>query len=171
MSDLEPQLDAIAAEAGLSGVVRVDRADGLEVAKSYGLANRTYGIPNTVDTQFALASGTKGFTALAVVGLIEDGLLELATPVRSVLGRDLQLVGDDVTIEHLLSHRSGIGDYLDEEVLSDANAYGCRCPCTSLPRARTTSRCSTGIRPSSLRASASPTATAATSSSRSWPSA
>jgi CubicO group peptidase (beta-lactamase class C family) len=32
-----------------------------------------------------------------------------------VLGEDLPLIRDDVTIEHLLSHRSGIGDYLDEE--------------------------------------------------------
>ena len=34
--------------------------------------------------------------------------------VRSVLGEDLPLIGADVTVEHLLAHRSGIGDYLDE---------------------------------------------------------
>ena len=34
---------------------------------------------------------------------------------RSVLGADLPLIDDDVTIEHLLAHRSGIGDYLDED--------------------------------------------------------
>jgi CubicO group peptidase (beta-lactamase class C family) len=32
-------------------------------------------------------------------------------------------VGGDVTIEHLLSHRSGIGDYLDEEVEHDLADY------------------------------------------------
>ena len=36
---------------------------------------------------------------------------------RSVLGADLPLIADDVTVEHLLAHRSGIGDYLDEDVL------------------------------------------------------
>jgi CubicO group peptidase (beta-lactamase class C family) len=30
-------------------------------------------------------------------------------------GKDLPLIGGDVTIEHLLAHRSGIGDYLDED--------------------------------------------------------
>jgi CubicO group peptidase (beta-lactamase class C family) len=50
-----------------------------------------------------------------VVGLIEEGALELATTARSVLGEDLPLIGDGVTVEHLLAHRSGIGDYLDEE--------------------------------------------------------
>ena len=54
-------------------------------------------------------------TALAVVSLVEDGKLELTTTARSLLGDDLPLIGDDVTVEHLLAHRSGIGDYLDED--------------------------------------------------------
>jgi hypothetical protein len=54
-------------------------------AKAYGLAHRGLGIANTVDTRFAIASGTKGLTALTVAGPIEDGLLEYATTARSVL--------------------------------------------------------------------------------------
>ena len=50
-----------------------------------------------------------------MVSLIEDGLLELSTTARSVLGGDLPLIDDDVTVEQLLAHRSGIGDYLDED--------------------------------------------------------
>ena len=57
----------------------------------------------------------KGLTALAVVSLIDDGTLDLTTTARSVLGDDLPLIDDGVTIEHLLAHRSGIGDYFDEE--------------------------------------------------------
>jgi CubicO group peptidase (beta-lactamase class C family) len=123
MSTLEADLDSIAAETGFSGVVRVDGAENIELAKAYGPAHRGYGIANTVDTRFAIASGSKTFTALVVIGLIEDGVLELATTARSVLGRDLPLVGNDVTIEQLLSHRSGIGDYLDEDVLDDLGDY------------------------------------------------
>src|SRR5205823_549926 len=84
---------------------------------------RRHGIPNTLDTQFAIASGTKGLTALAVVSLIEDGSLALATPARSLLGADLPLIRDDVTVEHLLSHRSGIGDYLDEDAGHEITDY------------------------------------------------
>jgi CubicO group peptidase (beta-lactamase class C family) len=62
-------------------------------------------------------------TALAVVSLIEEGLLDLSTPARSVLGTDLPLIRDDVTIEQLLAHRSGIGDYLDEELGQDLADY------------------------------------------------
>ncbi len=119
----EQAVDSIAAATGFSGVVRVDRGDGIELAKAYGLAHRGFEISNTVDTQFAVASGTKGLTAVAVASLIEDGSLDLSTTARSVLGSDLPLIGDDVTIEHLLSHRSGIGDYLDEDTDHEITDY------------------------------------------------
>jgi CubicO group peptidase (beta-lactamase class C family) len=115
MSRLEDSVDGIAAETGFSGVVRVDRGDDVELVKAYGLAHRALHIANAIDTQFALSSGTKGLTALTVVSLIEAGQLERATTARSVLGEDLPLIGDEVTVEQLLAHRSGIGDYLDEE--------------------------------------------------------
>jgi CubicO group peptidase (beta-lactamase class C family) len=110
-----PDLDALAAETGFSGVVRVDRGDRTELAKAYGLAHRAFGIPNELDTRFGIASGAKGFTALVVVSLVEEGVLELSTTARSVLGADLPLIDDRVTVEHLLAHLSGIGDYLDED--------------------------------------------------------
>jgi CubicO group peptidase (beta-lactamase class C family) len=109
------EIDSLAEESGFAGVVSVDRASEIEFSKAYGLAHRAQQVPNTVGTRFAIASGTKGLTALTVVSLISDGALGLATAARSVLGRDLPLIGDDVTVEHLLAHRSGIGDYVDEE--------------------------------------------------------
>ena len=123
MSVLQRALDALASETAFSGAVRVDRAERTEVAKAYGLAHRGYAIPNEVDTRFALASGTKCLTALTVVSLIEEGLLELSTTARSLLGQDLPLIDDPVTVEQLLSHRSGIGDYFDEDVEQDFDAY------------------------------------------------
>ena len=67
------ELDAVADRTRFSGVVRIDDADGVRLAKAYGLADRGHGIPNTIDTQFGIASGTKGMTALVVMSLIEDG--------------------------------------------------------------------------------------------------
>jgi CubicO group peptidase (beta-lactamase class C family) len=123
VSGLEQAVDAAAEATGFSGVVRVDRGGETELAKAYGLADRRHGIPNAVETQLATASATKGFTALAVVSLIEEGTLQLSTTARSLLGEDLPLIADDVTIEHLLAHRSGIGDYLDEEQDLDFSGY------------------------------------------------
>ena len=113
----------VAAQNRFAGVVSVHRAGETEFAQAYGLADRAHQIPNTVGTRFAIASGTKGLTALAVVSLINDGALAMSTTARSVLGADLPLIGDDVTIEHLLAHRSGIGDYLDEEAGYDVTGY------------------------------------------------
>jgi CubicO group peptidase (beta-lactamase class C family) len=116
-------VDAAAERSGFSGVVRVDRSGGMEFCAAYGLADRAHEIPNTVETVFALASGAKTLTALAVMRLVERGTLELGTTARSLLGDDLPLIADDVTIEHLLAHRSGIGDYLDEDAVRDISDY------------------------------------------------
>ena len=115
MTDLAGAVDEVAREIDFSGVVRIERDGAVELDVAYGWAHRGWRIPNTTTTRFALASGNKGFTALAVMSLVEEGTLSLATTARSILGEDLPLIDDGVTVEHLLGHRSGIGDYLDEE--------------------------------------------------------
>lgn len=111
---LTDALDATAEKTRFSGVVSVLGGDE-EIGLAYGLANRSTGTPVTVGTRFATASGSKGMTALVVAGLIEDGSLTLDTLARDLLGDDLPLIDDGVTVRHLLTHTSGIGDYLDEE--------------------------------------------------------
>ena len=53
-------IDPVADQNGFAGVVSVDRGGETEFARAYGLADRARQIPNTVRTQFAIASGTKG---------------------------------------------------------------------------------------------------------------
>ena len=134
MTELLQELDALAAEGSFAGVVRIDRGDEV-VERAYGLADRRWGIPNQADTRFAIASGLKSMTALAVVSLVEDGTLELATTARSLLGDDLPLIADDVTVEHLLAHRSGIGDYLDEDAGGAITDYAMPVPVHQLATA------------------------------------
>src|SRR5690348_15522118 len=119
MESLQDTLDAEAERTGFSGVVRVDRGGETEVAAAYGLADRALGIPNTVDTRFGTASCTKTLTALVVLALVERAGIGLDTTARSLLGRDLPMIADDVTVEHLLAHRSGIGDYFDEATFGE----------------------------------------------------
>jgi CubicO group peptidase (beta-lactamase class C family) len=123
MQTLQDAVDDAAERTGFAGVVRLDRAGETELAAAYGFADRAHGVRNTVDTQFAAASGSKGLTALAVMSLVEQGTLELGTTARSLLGDDLPLIAADVTVEQLLAHRSGIGDYLDEDTHSDVSDY------------------------------------------------
>ncbi len=121
--DMLGSVDRRARESGFSGVVRVDAGDTTLFAGAYGWAHRGWQVPNRLDTRFQIASGAKGFTALAVASLIDHDQLTLDTTARSFLGQDLPLIDDNVTIEHLLSHRSGIGDYLDENAGMEVTAY------------------------------------------------
>ena len=112
---LGARLDALIAESQFSGVIRVDRAGEKLLERSAGWAHRAHKVPMIIDTRLAIASGSKGLTALVVLSLAADGSLPLTTRARDLLGDDLQLIDDAVTVEHLLAHRSGIGDYLDED--------------------------------------------------------
>jgi CubicO group peptidase (beta-lactamase class C family) len=110
-------LDRIVDDTGFSGVVRVTRDDVVVYERAAGLADRAHGIANTLGTRFGIASGAKGLTALAVMALVADGSLSLEAPVRALLGDPPELARVDaaVTVERLLAHTSGIGDYLPEE--------------------------------------------------------
>ncbi len=98
----------------------MDRGGEVLVSLAWGDADRRHGAAMRPDARLAMASGSKGFTALAALSLVVDGTLRLDTPARSLLGSDLPLIADEVTVEHLLSHRSGIGDYIDEDADDDA---------------------------------------------------
>lgn len=112
--DLAATLLAAAADSDFSGVIRVDQGERLVTEQAYGLADRAHRIAATPQHRFGVASIAKGFTALTIGALIDEGTLTLDTAVRPLLGGDLPEIHDEVTIGQLLSHTSGIGDYLDE---------------------------------------------------------
>ena len=122
-SALAAAVGDLARDAAFSGVVRLDAGGEVLLEAAYGLADRRWEVPVTAGTRFGLASGSKGMTALTVLALVERGTLALGTPARSLLGPDLPLVDDAVTVEHLLAHRSGIGDYLDEDAVGSVDEY------------------------------------------------
>lgn len=116
-------LQAAIEEEPFSGVVSVDAGEVSVWRSAHGLADRANGTLVSETTRFAIASGSKAFTALAIMRLVEDGRLALDTAVRGVLGDDLPLIGDTVTVEHLLGHTSGIGDYIDEDDDLDVSEF------------------------------------------------
>ncbi|HYN29449.1 MAG TPA: serine hydrolase domain-containing protein [Dermatophilaceae bacterium] len=108
-------LDEAAAAEAFTGVTTVDVAGRRLLERCDGFLHRALRVPMTPGARIAIASGSKAFTALAVMRLVEDGELRLDQPARELLGADLPLIDDGVTIEHLLADTSGIGDYLDED--------------------------------------------------------
>lgn len=133
---LVESIEQVAEETSFSGVVHVSRAGETTFERAWGLADRAHGIPNTVETQFGIASAVKGFTAVTTMSLVAEDALTLEASVRTLLGDVLELVDRRVTVEHLLAHTSGIGDYLDEDELSSIDDYVMTVPVHQLVTAK-----------------------------------
>jgi CubicO group peptidase (beta-lactamase class C family) len=80
------------------------------LAAGYGFADRSRGIPVTVDTVFPLASITKLFTATAVMQLVERGAIDLDSPVSRYLPLMAGSGGSEArpTVRQLLTHHAGL---------------------------------------------------------------
>lgn len=110
----------IAEAEGFSGQVLVRRGEDVVVSGCFGPAERSHRAPVTDRTRFGVASFTKMFTACAVADLVARGRLTFDTPAIDVLpaGRRPGWLRPDVTVHHLLSHTSGVGDYLEEDQMA-----------------------------------------------------
>ena len=130
------RLDRAAEANRLSGVVSVRLGSNDAFERAYGYADRANKIANTMRTRFATASATKAFTALAACVLLEEGRLAPDASVTEVLGVALPHLSREVTVEHLLTHTSGIGDYYDEDVVTDFTDFHLPIPWYRLERPR-----------------------------------
>ena len=113
--ELDRYLQDLAAGDAFSGVVRVTVGADERFAGAYGLASRAWGVPNTLDTRFDTASTTKLFTAVAALQQVDAGAFGLDTGATGYLGLEGTAISPEVTVRHLLTHTSGIGDDADEE--------------------------------------------------------
>jgi CubicO group peptidase (beta-lactamase class C family) len=94
-----------------SGVVLVADGGTIVYEHAFGDANREWHVPNTVATRFRIASTTKQFTAALVLRLAEQGKLRLDGRIVDYLPDYPRPQGEQITLEHLLTHSSGLPDY------------------------------------------------------------
>jgi CubicO group peptidase (beta-lactamase class C family) len=94
------------------GAVEVRRDGEVVLRRAFGQADLRTEAPNRPDTRFRVASVTKQFTALAVLLLQEHGKLRVTDPVCAHLPA-CPPQWQPVTIDHLLTHTSGLHDYAD----------------------------------------------------------
>lgn len=126
MSDIDRLIEVVrkqAEETSFTGAVSVFSKNEPLYEEAFGYADIAEKRRNNVNTRFAIASGTKFFTALGIGTLIDKGKLSLDTPVKEIFGKDLTYVDSQATIANLLSHTSGIFDYYDEELDIDWENY------------------------------------------------
>ncbi len=93
-----------------SGSILVARDGEILLSKGYNFANWELKSPNSARTKYRISSITKPFTATLIMILAENGLLALDDLLCTHLP-DCPGEWQDITIQHLLNHTSGIPDY------------------------------------------------------------
>lgn len=100
------------AELFSGGVLAAEGKD-VVLREAYGEASRELGVPNSPETRFILGSINKMFTAVAILQLAEAGALSLHDTVATHLPGVLpDTVARRITLRQLLTHTSGLGDFL-----------------------------------------------------------
>jgi CubicO group peptidase (beta-lactamase class C family) len=97
------------------GLVHLESGPVTYLHVESGLSDLPGNKPVKDNTAFAVASGTKFLTALAVLKLVAEGRISLETHVESIVPDIKGLYDPGITIRHLLSHTSGMPDYFDED--------------------------------------------------------
>jgi CubicO group peptidase (beta-lactamase class C family) len=106
-----------------AGVVLVGMDGKIVFEKGYGLANEEWNVRNTPITKFRIASLTKQFTAACILLLQERGRLSVQDPVSRYLA-DLPDAWRPLTIHQLLTHTSGIPNYVADPQIKELNRTG-----------------------------------------------
>jgi D-alanyl-D-alanine carboxypeptidase len=92
-------------------------------ARGYGFADVKLKIPVATNTVFRIASLSKQFVATAIMLLVEENKLNLDDPVSKYLD-ETPSEWKRITIRHLLTHTSGIPDFLNENIWVHTWLYG-----------------------------------------------
>lgn len=119
MIDYKKILEIVEQAEYFSGAIQIVDKGEIKLNVAAGYAKREDEISNNINTAFGIASGTKGFTALGVLRLLDQGRLSLEDLVFEKIPFEFPNMNKAVTVRHLLSHTSGIYDYFDEEVVED----------------------------------------------------
>ena len=112
MSDLSKKIDLLFDDRSQKPGCAVGLIENGEYihSKGYGLANLEHEIPIGMDTIFRIGSVSKQFTTMAIAILEEKGKLSFEDEMKSHIP-DLVEYGEKVTINHMIHHFSGLGDY------------------------------------------------------------
>lgn len=110
-SPLQREVDAFLQANEFQGSILIAKDGNILVKKGYGFANEEYQIRNTPQTVFRIGSITKQFTAIAILKLQEQGLLNVYDPIVKYLPDYPE--GGKILIHHLLCHTSGIPSITD----------------------------------------------------------
>ncbi len=111
-------------EMGFNGSVLIRKNGADLLRRGFGIADHFDSTPNQTSLIYRIGSITKSFTAAAVVHLKRDGLINNFDQKLSDFSADFPF-GNQITIRHLMTHHSGIPDYVGpvEKYAKENNYY------------------------------------------------
>ncbi|GGS75817.1 serine hydrolase [Streptomyces tanashiensis] len=110
MAGVVAALDSAMANGAPGAMARFTGPKGVQ-SRTVGVQDRTSGAPMDIHARFRIGSVSKTFSTVVLLQLVEEGRLELDSPVNRYLPG--LLPDDRITVRHLLTHRSGLADYTD----------------------------------------------------------
>jgi CubicO group peptidase (beta-lactamase class C family) len=111
VSAVDAMLANMTSQSLFSGSVLISQHGQVLLSKGYGFADRAQKTSNDPHTRFAIASNTKQFTAAAILLLEGQGKLKVTDLICTYIP-DCPTAWGVITIKELLTHTSGIPDYL-----------------------------------------------------------
>ena len=106
---VESFIPEVMKEGGIPGLsIAVVRDNRIIYEEGFGSRDPADSLPATPDTLYGIGSCTKSFVAMAIMQLIERGILSLDDPVNKYIPIKIGLPGKHITIHHLLTHSSGL---------------------------------------------------------------
>src|SRR5687767_10618765 len=66
----------------VNGCVLLAKNDSIIFKKAYGFADFEWNVKNSLDTKFKIGSISKQFTAFLILRLVQEGFLDLHTPIK-----------------------------------------------------------------------------------------
>lgn len=115
MAQMTARIDELAAADEFSGVVLIARDGEVRLERAAGKADRERGLAISAATRFNIGSISKAFTQVLIAQLEAEGKLALDDKlIRHLPDYPDRAIAEKVTLQQLLAHRSGLGDFFNE---------------------------------------------------------
>ncbi len=127
IADLESYIPDYMQEKNIPGVaIALIRDDKIVWTEGFGVANAITRKPVTPETPFEVASNSKVVTAYIALRLVDQGKLSLDEPLNAYLPEPWlppSEYRDTITLRHVLSHSSGLGQIGRESLFAPGRGY------------------------------------------------
>ena len=111
IAEINNLIEDLSRHDAFSGTVLIAKDDDIIYQKSTGLSNKEKNTQNNIETKFCIGSMNKMFTSVAIAQLVEKGKLNFTDKLITHLPNLPQKTFGDITIEQLLTHSAGTGDF------------------------------------------------------------